>query len=78
MITVVATMGAEDLERYRRVTSRRKALELNPRAYDAETSERIVYESACIDGEMVEKYGADTEEQWRISMSDGTIYYEDS
>lgn len=77
MITVVATMSAEDLEHYRRIQARRKALELNPRAYDAETSERIVYDSMCLDGEMVEKYGVDNEEQWTISASDGTLYYED-
>lgn len=78
MITVEARLEPDDLDRYRRVRGRYEALRLNPRAFDAETSERICYEAFVIDGEMFGKYGGDVEEEWFISSADGTLYYKDA
>lgn len=78
MITVLATLNSEDLERYRRADSRYLALQTNPRAFGAEVSERIVYEWFVLSGELFEKYGGDADEQWSISSTDGTLYYVDN
>lgn len=79
MITVIARLDPEDLERFRRADARLGALRYNPRAYDAETSERIVYEWTVLAGEIFERYGGEayTDESWEISPSDGTLYYKD-
>lgn len=77
MITVAAKMEPEDLERFRRADSRYLALHTNPRAFDAETSERILYDWLCLSGELFEKYGGEADELWRLSAADGTLYYTD-
>jgi hypothetical protein len=78
MITITDRLSEEDLQCYRRIEARFMALKLNPRAYSAEESEEICYEWYVINGDLFARYEVDPEEDWRISPTDGTIYYEDT
>lgn len=75
MITVLARLNPEDLERYRRIEAQRQAVRENPRAYSADSTEKIMYEWFVVCGELFESYEVEAEEDWKISPTDGTIYY---
>lgn len=77
MITVHARLDSEDLERYRRIEAQRQAARDNPRAYSADATEKIIYEWFVICGELFDRYEVEAEEDWKISPTDGTIYYGD-
>lgn len=56
MLIVVGHLNTEDISRYRQKRARYEAVELNPGAFSADETYKIVFDLRKIEGELSEQY----------------------
>lgn len=75
MIEIIGKLSGEDLQRFRAVEVRRRALERNPDAYSAAETEQIVLSEIRMDAEIADRHAIDPRRHWMVSAVDGTVAY---
>ena len=76
MITSVAKLSPDDLDRHRLATAESNAVTVNPDAYSASETDTRMLKILRLEGELLEKYGVDSSQNWRMSAFTGDIWYE--
>lgn len=56
MLIVVGQLNSEDISRYRQKRARYEAVELNPGAFSADETYKIVFDLRKIEGELAQQY----------------------
>jgi surfactin synthase thioesterase subunit len=72
---VLAKLTPEELSHHQLLTARRAALELNPRAFEAEESVRIVLDLFRQETKLLEKYEAPDDEYVSIDVTNGVLHF---
>ena len=75
MAEIIGHLNNEDLQRFRAVEVRRRALSRNPGAYSAAETEQITLAEIRMDAEIAERYSIDSQRSWMVSAVDGAIAY---
>lgn len=75
MLTVTDHLSEEDRAKYLEIEARRWAVEINPRAFDAEETDQRLRDWLSFCAYVARRYAIDEYENWKVSATDGSIYY---
>jgi hypothetical protein len=75
MLTITDRLTDEDLARCQKVEARYAAVHVNPRAFTSEETERALLDWYEFNQYIFRTYQVDEDEEWKVSPTDGTIYY---
>ena len=73
--TVVATITAEDLNRYRAIVARCNGYTNHPEAYSAQEIEQNEMAYFRFHGELVQRFAIDCRRTWNVNVNTGEIMY---
>lgn len=77
MTTVIGTLSAEDLARWRILAARQEALNARPEAWSRSEIEAHALEHYRFRAEIAAKFEIDDTRDWRISPWTGVVFYAD-
>lgn len=72
---ILAKLTPDELQIHQKITARRAALEVNPRAFDKDESVQIVLDLFRQETKLLQKYDAPHDEYVSIDVTNGALHF---